>query len=235
MKTSYQLDKQATAHAPWKPGSIIAEGKTFYKIKEPIAIYRLFIGITDKGYYVVQNFYKHSNHKCTDPFVIMQPDRANKMDQFESIAIDGRLVQWHDNGQNWSDGLCQDGNEQGLWTWWYDNGKKSHEGSYHNGKAQGLWTHWYENGQKVIECEYENGNEHGRWTWWYRNGQKKVETQYREGKKQGLMTGWHDNGQKRYEGQIQDEKPQGLWKEWDKEGKKINETVFNDAEKGKNN
>lgn len=48
-ETQYQIDRRTTAQAPWKVGDIVAEDKQQN-------IYRKFIGVTSKGYYVVQDF-----------------------------------------------------------------------------------------------------------------------------------------------------------------------------------
>lgn len=150
----YQINEQATAQAPWKPGSIVAQ-TTNGTPEEPL-IYRKFLGITDQGYYVVQDFYKGSNHKQTEPFVIMQLSEVTVF-KSNTPSIQGIYVQWYDNGQKWVYGQYQDGKEQGLWTWWYDNGRKESEGQFQNGKPQGLWTYWDKEGKKISETMYEAG------------------------------------------------------------------------------
>lgn len=226
---AYQIDEQATAQAPLKPGDVIDLKNLRATPKEPL-IYRKFIGITDKGYYVVQDFYQHNNYKQTDPFVIMEFDRINDF-KSDTTPIQGIYVQWHPNGAKWVEGQFQNGKEQGLWTLWYDNGQKEEEGRYQDGESQGFWTWWYDNGQKEIEGQYLDGKQQGIWTFWYDNGQKSSEGLYQDGKPQGLWTWWHNDGQKEAEGQYQDGEQQGLWTEWYENGQKKSEGQYHDGKR----
>lgn len=69
---SFQIDKQVTAQAPWKVGDTIAEGEIPLGSTDASRVYRKFLGMTSKGYFVVQDFYQESHKKTIDPVVITQ-------------------------------------------------------------------------------------------------------------------------------------------------------------------
>lgn len=155
----YQIDEQATAQAPWKAGEVIAEGTSFYR---PFSIYRKFTGVTDKGYFVVQDFYTDNDKKFTDPMVIMDQKWVDNITLPTCLSdisnvCDGVMVIWYSNGQKQFEGNTREGTPQGHFTQWYENGQKAHEGHYQDGEQQGLWTQWDESGRKTREIRYEAG------------------------------------------------------------------------------
>lgn len=155
---TYQIDEQATAQALWKVGEIIAEGEIPLGRTDASKVYRKFIGITNKGYFVVQDFYQESHKKTIDPVVITQKDFVTDISQsFTTYPFDSMFISWFDNEQKAAEGLFQDGQRQGLWTWWYDNGQKWLEGEFLNNKKQGLWTTWNRDGKKISETMFEAG------------------------------------------------------------------------------
>lgn len=223
----YQIDKQATAQAPWKVEEIITEGQTYLDETGPLNIYRKFMGMTSQGYYVVQDFYLESHKKYSDPIAITLKDCAENIERsYQMDSFDGVKVVWYENGQKAINALFQNGKKQGRLTKWYDNGQKRVEGQFQNGHMQGLWVKWHKNGQKRAKGQFQNGKEQGLFIAWYENGQKESKEQYQNGAKQGLWVEWHENGQKKAKGQFQNGEEQGLWVYWDLDGKKISETMF---------
>lgn len=165
----YQIDQQATAQAPWKVDDII----TFPPMmtSEPNPYYRKFLGITTKGYFLIQDFYINSDQKFTTPYTLLsQADITQSSDKL----INGVVIYWSEQGQKTGEDHYQDGKLHGTWTRWYDNGQKSDEMHYQNDKLDGTWTRWYENGQKRSEVLYRN-DEKEHYIKWDENGRKTTE------------------------------------------------------------
>lgn len=155
---SFQIDKQVTAQALWKVGDTIAEGEIPLGSTDASRVYRKFLGMTSKGYFVVQDFYQESHKKTIDPVVITQKKYVTDISQsFTTYPFDSMFISWFENEQKAAEGLFQDGQRQGLWTWWYDNGQKWLEGEFLNNKKQGLWTTWDSDGKKLSEIMFEAG------------------------------------------------------------------------------
>lgn len=212
--TSYPLDPQATAAAPWKVGETIAEKPCFSDRKT--TCHCKFLGITSQGKALLQEFYA-SGQKATEPYT------ATVLPETKEQRRDGLYIAFYENGQKAGEGHFLDGKAQGLWTEWHRNGQKAAEGHYQDGKEQGLATSWYENGQKAAEGHTQDGKPQGLWTWWHSNGQKMTEGHFQDGIKQGLWTWWHENGQKSEEGHFLNDKGRGLWTRWDENGNIIAE------------
>lgn len=169
----YQIDEQATAQAPWKVGDIIADGTMYVASNIPSNVYRKFLGVTNRSYFVVQDFYQESHNKVTDPYVIVQQDVvADIMESHRIQPFDGMLI------------------------FWYENGSKMREAHYHNGKRQGTWTLWHENGQKGVEIIFQDNEPYAHRTSWYDNGKKESEGELQDEKRQGLWVRWDKEGKK---------------------------------------
>lgn len=122
---SYEIDPVATANAPWKVGEkIIKEGSCLGEKN-----YRKFLGVTQSGLALVQNFYS-SGKKFTNPFLI--PVR---------------------NADKNTEDLCMRGME-GDYTVWYENGQKALECRYKDMEPFGLCRFWDKKGNLVGEKDY---------------------------------------------------------------------------------
>lgn len=202
--SSIQIDEQATAHAPWKPGEIIANGESDLKSNIGLQnITRKFIGITNDGFFVVQDFYADSGNKLSNPIIVMQQGWASDIQLISSIftfdgsnTLDGELILWHNNGQKWVEGHYEHGRPQGAWRVWHKNGQKRDEFYFNNGKLQGKAISWYENGAKRLEGGFQDGVEEGLWVYWFDNGQRSEEGSYRRGERVGRWTYWDQSGNK---------------------------------------
>lgn len=226
----YQIDEKATAQAPWKVGDIIVRDAHYVTgTKWSDWHYRKFLGITGKGYIVVQDFYQGSDKKTIDPIEITQQDLVTDMPcttSYISDVFNGMWTLWYENGQKAREVLFLDGKKQGIMTSWYESGEKQGEVPFQDGERNGLITLWHKNGEKARELSFQNGKKHGPWIEWHENGQKKYEANYKNGEMEGSATEWYENGQKKIEGQLLNGKKHGLLTEWDKKGKKISETVY---------
>ena len=58
----------------------------------------------------------------------------------------GLWIAYFENGNKWSTGFYQDGQENGKKQVWYEDGKPMYEGEMVNDKPAGKWTFWDEKG-----------------------------------------------------------------------------------------
>lgn len=259
--TDYVIDEKASQEAPYKKGDIITGVElTFSSIRSGMRdtsdtrisdAYRVFIGVTNQGGYLVQDFYQlcteeeklahgfpsqenAKTYKCqadvklSDPFVLSQP--------MESLGTDTLIDYFDYYGLKLSRGCSQDvvfppfyKSISGTLILWYPNQQKSLEGTFKNGIADGVWKTWYGNGNKRTEVPYINGLENGVTTVWSENGEKSREYKSKDGKLHGPYFYWWRDGSKE-ERHYEDGLMHGFYKKWDKDGKFVKETQY---EKGK--
>lgn len=167
--TSYEINKQATAQAPWSVGEIVYQSDSSPYVRK-------FLGMTTQGYYLVQDFYTGTKIKFTDPYTIISQEGVTTDDPM--AFIDGALTLWYENGHKKAEGHPQGKKMQGFWTYWHENGTKFVEGLFQDGRRQGFWRHWYENGQIRAEGQYQNGEKQGVCRDWDKDGNLIGETDY---------------------------------------------------------
>ena len=114
--------------------------------------------------------------------------------------VNGKLVDFHSNGQRRFEKGMVNGLSEGNAIWWDESGRVTHQRTYQAGLLNGFWIEYYPSiGRKKQEQLYENG----------------VET---------LRRGWWPNRMKRFEVEFVDgvEKSRALW---DQEGKPLGRSV----------
>lgn len=260
--TDYVIDEKATEEAPYKKGDIITDvNLTFSSIRSGMRdssdvrisdAYRVFLGVTDKGGYLVQDFYQlcteeekiaHSlpseknikAYKCqadvkmSDPFVLSQP--------MESLGTDTLIDYFDYYGLKLSRDCSMDvvylpfyKSISGTLVLWYPNGQKSLEGTFKSGIADGVWKTWYGNGNMRTEVSYLNGLAHGDTTIWSEKGAKSVTYQKKNGELHGLHLYWGRSGEKE-ERHYEDGRMHGFYKKWDKDGKLVEEIQYEKGER----
>ena len=161
---THEINAEATKRAPLKIGET--------EILDEFA-YIKFIGITPRGFYLVQEFYLSHDKKHTDPYLL---DCANKMTNkgsfLQTCKRTSMVVVWYENGQKCSESNYQDGKVQGLWVGWHDKGQKAAKVHHQAGKRHGLSTMWHENGQKSSEGYFKDDQKLGVWLEWDKNGKE---------------------------------------------------------------
>lgn len=260
--TDYVIDEKATQEAPYKKGDIITGVElTFSSIRSGMQdasdtrisdAYRVFIGVTNQGGYLVQDFYQlcteeeklahglpsqenAKTYKCqadvklSDPFVLSQP--------MESLGTNTLIDYFDYYGLKLSRGCSQDvvfppfyKSISGTLILWYPNQQKSLEGTFKNGIADGVWKTWYGNGNKRTEVPYINGLENGVTTVWSENGEKSREYESKDGKFHGSYFSWWRDGSKE-ERHYENDLLNGFYKEWDEDGKLINKIQYEKGER----
>lgn len=144
----------ATAAPSVKVGDTVAENNF---------LYRKLMEITPEGYYKVQNFYKQTNDKQSDIFLIKKFDNLNyfqpiNLYSLQNLIFDGPLSLWAINGNKSLDLNIIDGNAEGSFTSFYEaNGNKEIEGSFRSGRPDGLWQYWDVDGNSDKQIYYKAG------------------------------------------------------------------------------
>lgn len=221
---------------PWKEGQIVAGIKD--SRDDPLYhyyVYRVFIKKVAAGY-LVQEFYKDSNKKGTDPFILKNPQDVDKLpyayftNLVSKLSIEGSFVIWYENGQKMQEGQYVNGKKDGLWSRWYDNGQKWAEGVTKQGKLEGLWQLWRPDGSKMNELYYRDGKletilsdfagaQNGKkgvgdknlWLEVDDKGHLRSQAILDDGKKEGLWVSWDDKGRKEMLGHYKNDKREGVW------------------------
>lgn len=157
---AYVIDKTATAVAPWKVGEIVLKERETY---------RKFFGVTTKGHYVVQEFYRAGDVKLSDPFRLVEQKHV-VIPWDMNLSLDGSFVTYLITGEKWFELTFENGVEQGIATTWYPNGQKEIETPIENGQLNGVAMRWYENGQKKQEGLFLMGEKVGIWLAWDEQG-----------------------------------------------------------------
>jgi len=222
----HEIDPVATGNATWEVGEKTIEQKNCYPLQE-LNCYTLFLGITDKGHMLIQDYYE-SGQKCTDPYEVIFPHMAKESmsSRFSGrlTSIHGQMNIYYMNGHLIEKSFFNRGAYHGTSSRWHENGQKSSEIEYRNGWINGLWIEWDKDGNKIKEIRTPNGFREGSTHWgWYTNGQKAFETHSdASGRSHGLSTEWYSNGQKKSEITFEHGDVTS-WCEWDNEGNLIKE------------
>lgn len=139
---------------------------------------------------------------------------------YDRGRLQGRWVQWHDNGIKKRETQYLSGQKQGTERNWTNAGVKKRECPYTKGKLQGLCRYWYPTGEKKTESLYSKGKLQGQQNGWAKNGTKISLRSYTKGKEQGPSYRWYDNGQKSSETNYKAGKREGAYRSWHKTGTK---------------
>lgn len=217
------IDEQATAQAPWKAGEMVPYSDKRANLNRlgVYDVYRVFLGVTPQGYYVIQDFYADNSAKLTDPYVVknerdVEPTRSYNT---EYITVEGPYVRWYPGGQKYQEGQMVDGKEEGEWRLWHPNGQPASISFYVSGKRNGWEDEWSESGVMTKHCHFKDDLLDGVCTMWYENGAKQSERTHRQGASISLENWWHENGQLKTQGSRNDNgELQGEWRNWDRNG-----------------
>lgn len=131
-------------------------------VAENAHIYRKIIEITDHHQYIVQNFYKQTHHKQSDPLIINDPSKLPIFQELQiynlkNLMFDGALVLWFDNGKKSMSININQGNAEGPFNSYYISGSQEIEGYYFAGKPDGLWKYWTQEGKLNKQVYYQQG------------------------------------------------------------------------------
>ncbi|CAK7049194.1 MAG: hypothetical protein MESAZ_01082 [Saezia sanguinis] len=219
---SAQIDRAATAVAPWGVGEVVATG-SLPSGGGPVEVYRRFVGVSVNGFFVVQDFYAHGDAKFSDPYELMQQRdvSAAGFDAWRGEAISGPYLGWYPDGGKKYQLFFVHGRQSGDAVMWGEDGAKAIEGMYEDGLAHGRWTVWHDNRQMRETGAYVHDHQQGLWQEWYDNGQLASEGAYQDGEPDGVWCYWYENGHKSMSGFFEKGQRRGVWQRWSESGELI--------------
>ena len=226
-----RLPSENLPPAPYELGHIVAQNDS---------IYREFWGMTERGYYIVQDFYNADAAKRSELYVMMRLDEVHQLlldasgtapQQYAAltqtgIGIEGPYVQWYASGNKAIEGYYERGLPQRQWTLWYENGKMMLQETLVDGVRHGEAKGWHDNGRPAGQGSYAGGVRQGRWTVWYPNGAKLQEGNYENGQQQGEWNFWYENGRRKEAGSFNQGVRVGPWSWWTREGELAREADY---------
>lgn len=173
---SYEIDEEATAKAPWRVGErVVTDEVCLWDVKK--GCYIEFLGVTNTGDFLMQQFYKNGDRSFA-PFFLIFEDELIIPVSYQKGHSSGAVIYWHDNWQKAREYYLTDDQIDGHYRVWFRSGKKQTEATFANGKPEGLVQQWYESGGKDIEGHYKNGLQIGVWRQWDEDGHLISETDY---------------------------------------------------------
>lgn len=233
---SIEKPKSAAVPVPWQENEIVAEGVKNISYKS-YDLYRKFLGINEQGQYLVQEFYKETHQKHTDPYIMLSKSSVtNELDgSYFDLTFWGGSYFEQDRVIRSAD--QPDDGRYGSFTSYYPDGTKEIEGNFLQGKQDGQWQWWYPTGELLMKGHYQNSLREGAWELWHatnpyhstlkhRLAQKGL---YEHGRREGVWLSWHANGQQLLERHYHKGWSTGSWAVWDEYGKKYEEGVFQNA------
>ena len=227
---SIEIDEKATAQAPWKIGEKIqnSEFQANLKSLDFQNVYRVFLGVTPKSYYVVQDFYADNHQKLTDPYVVKtKEDVVTEEYLSDDMQVEGIFTVWYPEGKKYYEVKKVNGKAEGRWIFLHRNGRLAAVSPHINGKRDGWEEGWDINGQMIKKCLFKEDRLDGLCTSWHDNGQKAHEGTWVKGNPVGLENWWHENGQLQAQG-YRDANGllDGEWKRWDSDGTLLRRTWY---------
>lgn len=230
--------------APFELGAVVAKNSDYY---------REFWGMTNEGYFIVQDFYEKTGAvseggiasvdvsavKLNDPYILLnQADVQTWMltngtvrQQYKaliSMPVQGPYVQWYANGNKAIQGQYERGVAQGSWMLWYEDGGKMLQEELKDGIRQGEAKGWYSNGKPAGQGMYLDGLRHGAWTVWYENGSKMQEGKYEHDIQTGMWKFYYDNGVAKEAGNFENGQQVGEWSWWNRSGDLVREGEYSE-------
>lgn len=161
---------------PFQVGAVVAENELYY---------RRFLGVTPRGAFVVQDYYKlqHEPLAQSDPDTELKLTDAYVVLTLQSVTALLPDVSVHDmNAVMASLDIVRVGDIPDVF-------------SYMELNIDGDLILWYSSGNKALATQYQAGLLHGHWQQWYENANLQVEGQYQFGERFGNWVFWDDKGE----------------------------------------
>lgn len=177
----------------WSIGDVLSKEPTHYGACNFVSegrYYRKFLGVTDNGFYLVQDFYTYNDQPSTDPYVVIDRDSLIST-SFESpveMAIHGKYIVKNFDGIKTLEGNFIHGKAEGMWVEYDSRGNIISTVSYVDGLLDGIWKKWDSDGNLVEFGQYDKGLKIGSWEEYGSQGNVISSTPYVNGKKHGCAT-----------------------------------------------
>ncbi len=116
----------------------------------------------------------------------------HREEQYLNDLVDGRSVEYDENGNLVSSGEYIEGKEEGFWYYNIDGVKE--EGTFRNGLRNGSWKSWYQDGQLRFSGDFIDDNPNGKHIYYWGDGKLKEEGRYVMGLKEGEWVKYDPDG-----------------------------------------
>jgi antitoxin component YwqK of YwqJK toxin-antitoxin module len=160
---------------------------------EVYGYYRKFIGMSDDGFYIIQDFYSEKDTPRSNQYRVKSQDDLLK-EQAQQTTIDGLYIRFRKNGNKEMEQHYANNQANGKYTEWWKNGNKKAEGYFVDGKENGFVTGWYRSGQKLLHVNMKDGKAHGKGVSWHENGKKSAEENFENNLYNGKSQSWYPSG-----------------------------------------
>jgi antitoxin component YwqK of YwqJK toxin-antitoxin module len=111
---------------------------------------------------------------------------------YEDGELEGRYVEYDEEGVVLTQGLYSSGYEEGVWT--YRNGSAIETGRYEGGLREGTWKTWFESGKIASEIQYSENLMDGKYTLYWENGNVRFTGKYENGLQEGIWQLYNEEG-----------------------------------------
>jgi antitoxin component YwqK of YwqJK toxin-antitoxin module len=111
---------------------------------------------------------------------------------YEDGELEGRFVEYDEEGQAIVEGQYTAGYEEGVWM--YRNGTFVEKGRYEGGLREGTWKSWFESGKIASEIQYSENLMDGKYVLYWENGNIRVSGKYESGLQEGVWQQYNEEG-----------------------------------------
>ena len=111
---------------------------------------------------------------------------------YEDGELEGRYVDYDEEGKVMTSGLYEAGYEEGPWM--YRNGTLYEIGKYSGGLREGIWKSWFESGKLASEIQYTDNIMDGKYTLYWENGNIHLNGKYENGLQEGVWQLYDEEG-----------------------------------------
>ena len=160
-----------------------------YKNSKPIGEWEFYF--PDKTIEIIGS-YNAKGQKIGEWFWFYQTGDTMTVANYEDGELEGRYVEYDEEGVILTQGLYSSGYEEGVWT--YRNGSAIETGRYEGGLREGTWKTWFESGKIASEIQYSENLMDGKYTLYWENGNVRFTGKYENGLQEGIWQLYNEEG-----------------------------------------
>ena len=168
-------------------GELRSKGK--YKNSKPIGEWNFYF--PDKTIEITGS-YNSKGQKIGEWIWFYQSGDTMTFANYEDGELEGRYVEYDEEGHPVTEGDYTAGYEEGVWK--YVNGTSIETGKYEGGLREGIWKTWFENGKIASEIQYSDDLLDGKYTLYWENGNIRLTGKYEHGLQEGIWQLYNENG-----------------------------------------
>lgn len=168
-------------------GELRSKGK--YKNSRPIGEWNFYF--TDKTVEITGS-YDSKGKKIGEWLWFYPTGDTMTVANYEDGELEGRYVEYGDEGKVITLGQYVAGFEEGQWQFF--NGTANEIGRYEGGLREGTWKSYFENNKIASEISYSQNILDGKYTIYWENGNIKLTGKYENGLQEGIWQQYNEDG-----------------------------------------